>query len=221
MAAFLRGNGWENENEGKAHRGFKQKKRNGSPASKHGELHTLTIKGGKEMVVEKTFHPFNRKVFSSASSLEPRREKHTEEKPYQCLECGKSFSKKGILIQHERIHTGEKTNKCLECRKNISQSAHLTLHQRINTREKPYRCLECGKCFSVSASLISHQRIHTGDKLFKCLVCGESFSTSTNLTSHHTGEKPYTCLECGKILHKPNFSSEASRWRNHINPLKC
>ncbi|CAM2094927.1 unnamed protein product [Caretta caretta] len=42
---------------------------------------------------------------------------HNKEKPYNCLDCGESFSKSSSLIQHGRIHKGERPYKCIECGK--------------------------------------------------------------------------------------------------------
>ncbi|NXM86023.1 Z354A protein, partial [Oenanthe oenanthe] len=53
----------------------------------------------------------------SRQSSELVEKPHGGEKPHRCLECGRSFSYSGRLIQHHRIHTGEKPYKCGECGK--------------------------------------------------------------------------------------------------------
>ncbi|XP_053158293.1 zinc finger protein 436-like [Hemicordylus capensis] len=260
IVSSLAGASWESENEGKPHRGLlggvgrtqreeqriktevKQKKKNRSPASQHGELLTITIQWGNEKVVEKTLCPFNRRSFSSESSLQPvkslecgesfrkrgilskHQRTHTLEKPYSCLECGKSFKHSTSLTSHQRIHTGEKPYKCLGCGKGFSQSSNLTVHQRIHTGEKPYRCLECGKGFSQSSTFTVHQTIHTGEKPYRCLECGKGFSKSSNLTLHqriHTGEKPYKCLECGKGFSNSADLTIHQRIHTGEKPYRC
>ncbi|XP_061476943.1 zinc finger protein 157-like isoform X2 [Rhineura floridana] len=123
------------------------------------------------------------------------------EKPYQCLECGKSFSWKKSFNAHQRIHNGEKLYQCSECGMSFTWKKSLTSHERIHTGKKLYQCPECGKSFDKRTNFHNHQRIHTGEKPYQCLECGKRFSQSTNLTSHqriHSGEKSYQCLECGK-----------------------
>ncbi|XP_070790448.1 zinc finger protein 436-like, partial [Pituophis catenifer annectens] len=146
------------------------------------------------------------------------------EKPYKCMECGKGFSQKSILITHQSIHTGEKLYKCMECGKDFTQRDHLTAHGRIHTGEKPFKCMECGKDFSTSGYLTCHQRIHTGEKSYKCMECGKDFKRSDELTSHqriHTGEKPYKCMECGKGFRTSSYLICHRRIHTGEKPYKC
>ncbi|XP_078243541.1 uncharacterized protein LOC110070772 isoform X2 [Pogona vitticeps] len=171
--------------------------------------------------IHQTFQSFeSRKSFQHSPNLVFPQENDTE-KPFKCVECGKSFSHRKSLAHHLRIHTGDKPFKCFECGKSFYQSGHLASHVKIHTGEKPFKCLECGKCFSHSTHLVRHMRIHTGEKPFTCLECGKSFRQTAHLTSHQRShrekerksyqhqpnlvflqgtdtEKPFKCVECGK-----------------------
>ncbi|XP_060094527.1 zinc finger protein 850-like [Heteronotia binoei] len=158
------------------------------------------------------------------SSFQSHQKAEMEEKPYKCLECGKSFKQKINLISHERIHTGEKPYECLECGKHFRQTTHLISHARIHTGEKPYQCLECGKSFSQSTTLSLHRSIHTGEKPYKCSECEKSFHQRTKLITHqsvHTGEKPFKCLECEKSFSQSAYLIRHQGIHTGEKPYKC
>ncbi|NXP27811.1 ZN239 protein, partial [Scytalopus superciliaris] len=56
-----------------------------------------------------------------------------------------SFSQRSDLMVHQCLHTGERPYKCLECGRSFIKSSNLTYHQCFHTGERPYKCLECGK----------------------------------------------------------------------------
>lgn len=54
------------------------------------------------------------------------------ERPFQCNQCGASFTQKGNLLRHIKLHSGEKPFKCpfcsYACRRRDALTGHLRTH---------------------------------------------------------------------------------------------
>ncbi|EDW39789.1 GL14491 [Drosophila persimilis] len=94
---------------------------------------------------------------------------HTDERPYKCTNCSKSFLQKSKLDAHIRTHTGDRPYKCSHCSKSFQQNAHLQVHSRTHTGELPYKCSHCSRSFKYKNK--SYQRhILTHTKNDKCAI---------------------------------------------------
>nr|XP_054920584.1 zinc finger protein ZFP2-like [Dermacentor andersoni] len=130
---------------------------------------------------------------------------HTDERPYKCQVCEKSFRHSCHLKIHNRTHTDERPHKCQICAKSFRQSSHLDNHRRTHTDERPYKCQICNKSFRQSNHLDNHKRVHTGEKPYICKTCSKSYTQLATLRTHehtHAEEKPHACQKCGKSFEK-------------------
>lgn len=120
---------------------------------------------------------------------------HTKEKPHQCHECLKSFSRAENLKIHIRSHSGEKPYVCpVEgCNKAYSNSSDRFKHTRTHTMTKPYQCkvLGCNKRYTDPSSLRKHVKTYKHKPSGGCLVDEDSLmqeritSTSDEIESSH------------------------------------
>ncbi|KAM8932518.1 zinc finger protein 777 [Lycaon pictus] len=143
---------------------------------------------------------------SRGSSSQQQRNRRGE-RPFTCMECGKSFRLKINLIIHQRNHIKEGPYECAECEISFRHKQQLTLHQRIHRVRGGYASPDRGPGFAPKHTLKPRPKSPSsgsgggGPKPYKCPECDSSFSHKSSLTKHqitHTGERPYTCPECKK-----------------------
>ncbi|XP_056611443.1 zinc finger protein Helios [Triplophysa dalaica] len=83
------------------------------------------------------------------------------ERPFQCNQCGVSFTQKGNLLRHVKLHTGEKPFKCPFCNYACRRRDALSGHLRTHSVGKPHKCNYCGRSYKQRTSLEEHkERCH-------------------------------------------------------------
>lgn len=109
---------------------------------------------------------------------------NTEERPFTCNICNRSYRHAGSLLNHKNTHkTGHFS--CTFCSKPFSNPMALRNHTRIHTQKKKYVCLTCGKAFRLASILHNHQRVHNRMAgHFSCPACGKRFQGRSGLKRH-------------------------------------
>ncbi|VDL86238.1 unnamed protein product [Schistocephalus solidus] len=93
-------------------------------------------------------------------SLREHMDRHENSGKFECLTCGKNFSRASTLEKHVRAHTGERPYKCCLCPKAYRQKVHLAEHMRSHTGERPFVCRLCGFSVTSKSLLNRHLRTH-------------------------------------------------------------
>ncbi|KAM7407617.1 hypothetical protein PAMA_003375 [Pampus argenteus] len=105
------------------------------------------------------------------------------DRPFQCNQCGVSFTQKGNLLRHIKLHTGEKPFKCPICNYACRRRDALTGHLRTHAVGKPHKCNYCGRSYKQRTSLEEHKE--------RCHSYLQSISLDpTASTGPYTGEAP-------------------------------
>lgn len=98
--------------------------------------------------------------------------KESKRRPYQCKDCGTSFTGICEYVIHLRTHTFY----CKECGKCFSTKTNFENHLGVHRAKKLFKCKECGKSFSRKNFLDNCFRVHTGEQPFKWNKCNKCFN---------------------------------------------
>ena len=110
-----------------------------------------------------------------------------------CEICGKSFSAKHLLKQHQdRSHLGKSNNKkvvCTICGKEFSDNC-LRQHIRAVHKKIRHQCSQCERSYVSPSDLRSHiKSAHQGQK-FRCRICQMEFGRPTDRNRHEKKNHP-------------------------------
>ncbi|XP_040209251.1 DNA-binding protein Ikaros isoform X3 [Rana temporaria] len=124
------------------------------------------------------------------------------ERPFQCNQCGASFTQKGNLLRHIKLHSGEKPFKCHLCNYACRRRDALTGHLRTHSVGKPHKCGYCGRSYKQRSSLEEHKE--------RCHNYLQSMGLQNNL---YTGEKRLTDLPFDG---SSNYEKESDMMQTHV-----
>ena len=94
---------------------------------------------------------------------------------HPCPKCGKEFHVPSLLERHMRIHTNERPYQCRMCGRSYSQSGNLNVHLKTihgvivdggRSRAEPdvsrhHKCYICNRLFTTSSNMYQHIRVST------------------------------------------------------------
>ncbi|XP_045897661.1 zinc finger protein 777-like isoform X2 [Micropterus dolomieu] len=82
----------------------------------------------------------------------------TEEKPFRCSVCGKTYVLEHTLKKHMRLHSETQFYRCSICNQTFITESSVSIHERSHTVENPFSCSVCGKGFTLKQELRRHMK---------------------------------------------------------------
>ncbi|XP_046382752.1 zinc finger protein 585A-like [Ischnura elegans] len=146
----------------------------------------------------------------------------------KCHICGKQFLRIMQLRHHLPLHSEERPFQCNLCDKSYRRKKDLAKHtDKKHGEPKPYQCSYCPCTFRTEQVLLKHENGHTLGKPYNCAMCGVGFWSPLHLERHlvkHASSNwsgNYQCKDCGKTF--PHKNTLIAHQSTHAKPLnfKC
>ena len=106
---------------------------------------------------------------------------HSNERPFSCELCGKTYKAERLLKEHVAGHTA--IIDCEFCLIKVEGTDNYKEHVKTSHQEK-IGCTICKMTFMGQKRLENHMRIHSTEKQFVCEVCGVSYPFQKSLQNH-------------------------------------
>ncbi|XP_055298979.1 zinc finger protein 814-like [Sitodiplosis mosellana] len=115
---------------------------------------------------------------------------HTDEKPFQCDICHKSFKTKQNVRKHKVRHTDEQPFECSFCSQKFKTQRNQRNHELVHRNEQPHACPFCNKKFLFNQDFHMHFRsVHFN-------LLRQQDRLTGGLNDLFQGYRTYECYKC-------------------------
>lgn len=157
----------------------------------------------------------------NTSNAEKRKEEKSKRARYECPICHMTFTLHGRYKQHMVKHSDERPYKCTTCEKSFKRMSEMNNHMQIHTGVT-YTCDMCGLISRNKVSFRTHiRRVHRRDFRHRCEQCGKKFMSKYDLEDHKTrhSDKSIVCDDCGNVFLQKSYLVAHKRLMHEVQKM--